>query len=103
MLRESCLYAKSEYSAVVRLDFFESKSEPHLQYLNILGLVDLICHLWQQYVNTALLPLASSSLTIRREMVVYNNQTVSRVEGAANSLVQRVTDGVWSPTVVKVN
>jgi exocyst complex component 5 len=55
--------------------------------------VDLITHLWQQYVNVALLPLASSSVTIRREMVVFNNQTVSKVEGAANSLMQKLTDG----------
>lgn len=41
----------------------------------------------------ALLPLASSSVTVRREMVVYNNQTVSRIEGAANSIMQRTTDG----------
>jgi hypothetical protein len=94
---------KSKHSAVVRLDFFESKSEPHLQYLNILRLVDLVCHLWQQYVNTALLPLATPSLTVRREMVVFNNHTVSRVEGAANSLVQRVADGAWSSTVIGAN
>lgn len=41
----------------------------------------------------ALFPLASSSVTIRREMTVFNNQTVSRIEGGANSLLQRVADG----------
>ena len=41
----------------------------------------------------ALFPLASSSVTIRREMSVFNNQTVSRIEGAANALLQRVADG----------
>jgi tRNA U54 and U55 pseudouridine synthase Pus10 len=55
--------------------------------------VDLICYLWQQYVTTALLPLASSSVAIRREMVVFNNQTISRVEGAINNLLQRSADG----------
>ena len=59
--------------------------------------VDLICHLWQQYVNIALLPLAASSVVVRREMVVFNNQTVSKVEGAANSLMQRLIDGSYSP------
>jgi len=58
--------------------------------------VDLICHLWQQYVNVALLPLASSSVTIRREMVVFNNQALSRLEGRANSLIQKVSDFVVS-------
>jgi tRNA U54 and U55 pseudouridine synthase Pus10 len=56
----------------------------------------MICHLWQQYVNIALMPLSSSSVTTRREMVIFNNQTISRIEGAANSLLQRVTDGIIS-------
>jgi exocyst complex component 5 len=49
----------------------------------------LICHLWQHYVNTALLPLASSSVTTRREMVVFNNQAVSRLEAGVNELITR--------------
>lgn len=56
---------------------------------------DLICHLWQQYVNTAILPLAGSSVTLRREMVVFNNQIVSRMESGANCLLQRVADGKY--------
>jgi exocyst complex component 5 len=56
-------------------------------------LADLICHLWQQYVNVALLPLAAGSVVVRREMVVFNNQTVSKIEGAANALMQRLVDG----------
>jgi hypothetical protein len=62
-------------------------------------LVDLICHLWQQYVNIALLPLAAGSVVVRREMVVFNNQTVSKIEGAANALMQRLVDGQYSFTV----
>jgi hypothetical protein len=76
----------------VRLEAADAKAEPNLQSLMVLRSVDLICHLWQQYVNTALLPLASSSVTIRREMVVFNNQAVSRLEGGANHLMQRITD-----------
>jgi exocyst complex component 5 len=79
-------------SSLARLDVNDAKSEPNLQPLAVLRSVDLICHLWQQYINTALLPLASSSVTIRREMVIFNNQTVSRIEGEANSLLQRVAD-----------
>lgn len=58
-------------------------------------MADMICHLWQQYVNIALMPLSSSSVTIRREMVIFNNQTINRIEGTANAVVQRVTDGMW--------
>lgn len=83
------------FSAQVRVEAMDSRSEPSLQPLAILRSVDLICHLWQQYVNTALLPLASSSVTIRREMVVFNNQSVSRLEGGANHLLQRIADGMF--------
>lgn len=82
-------------SALVRLEAADNKSEPSLQPLAIVRAVDLICHLWQQYVNVALLPLAAASVTIRREMVVYNGQTVNRMETASNTLLQRITDGTF--------
>ncbi|SJL01757.1 related to exocyst complex 100 kDa component [Armillaria ostoyae] len=81
-------------TALARLEAADTKTEPSLQLLSTLRSADLICHLWQQYVNTALLPLASSSVTTRREMVVFNNQAVSRLEGGANQLSQRVTDAI---------
>lgn len=79
----------------MRLEAADPKSEPNLQLLSILRAVDLICHLWQQYVNTALLPLGNPSVTIRREMVVFNNQAVSRLEGGVNHLMHRATDGMY--------
>lgn len=78
--------------AQARLDAADSKAEPSFHALTIVRSTDLVCHLWQQYINTAILPLASSSVTLRREMVVFNNQTVSRMESGANGLLQRVTD-----------
>ena len=80
------------YSAQAKLDSADGKAEPSLQSLDLLNEADLICHLWQQYVNMAILPLASSSVTIRREMTVFNNQTVSRIEGAANHIIQKLAD-----------
>lgn len=77
---------------MVRVEAADPKIEPDLRSLVVLRSVDLICHLWQQYVNMALLPLASASVTVRREMVVYNNQTVSRIEGAVNHVMQKMTD-----------
>ncbi|KAH9938361.1 exocyst complex protein [Fomitopsis serialis] len=81
-------------TAHTRIDPSDTKSEPSLQVLTVLREVDLICHLWQHYVNMALLPLASTSVTVRREMVVFNNQSVSRIEGAANHVMQRLADAL---------
>ncbi|KAI0677024.1 exocyst complex protein [Trametes maxima] len=81
-------------TAQARLEAADSKAEPSMQPLSVLREVDLICHLWQRYVTMALLPLASSSVTVRREMVVFNNQAVSRIEGGANQVTQKLTDAV---------
>ena len=81
---------------MTRVEATDPKVEPDLKPLAVLRNVDLICHFWQQYVNMALLPLASASVTVRREMVVYNNQTVSRIEGAVNHVMQKMTDGMWT-------
>lgn len=80
------------HRAQLRLEAADTKTEPNLQSLSVIRSTDLICHLWQQYVNAALLPLANSSVTTRREMVAFNNQTVSRIEGATNHLLQSVTE-----------
>ncbi|KAI0251357.1 exocyst complex component Sec10 [Lactifluus subvellereus] len=88
-------------TATTRLEATDhTKTEPSLQALSLLRSVDLISHLWQRYVNIALLPLAAGSVVVRREMVVFNNQTVSKVEGAANGLMQRLIDAIvsWAAT-----
>ncbi len=82
---------------MTRLETADSKVEPSMQPLTILREVDLICHLWQRYVTMALLPLASSSVTVRREMVIYNNQAVSRIEGGVNQVTQKLADGMLAP------
>ena len=55
--------------------------------------VEVACQLftipgvWQQYVHIVLMPLSSSSVTTRHEMVIFNNQTISHIEGMANALL----------------
>lgn len=94
MIIEKCIniYPITQ-SAHARIEFADPKAEPSLQALSVINTVDLVCHLWQHYVNVALFPLAAASVTIRREMSVFNNQAVSRVEGASNNLLQRLIDG----------
>ncbi|KAF8574198.1 exocyst complex protein [Ramaria rubella] len=87
-------------TSLSRLEIRDPKLEPDLSSLSTIRTVDMVCHLWQQYVNIALMPLSSSSVTIRREMTIFNNQTVNHIEGVANALLQRVTDAViaWLTT-----
>ncbi|MCO5590018.1 hypothetical protein L7F22_043987 [Adiantum nelumboides] len=67
---------------------------PDLRDLMVVRQAELVMQLWQHYVNTALLPLASSSVTIRREMSIYNNHLLLRVERKCDSIVQKVTDNI---------
>lgn len=96
LLPPSSTWAEPAYSAQARLEAADAKSEPSMQPLTVLREVDLICHLWQRYVTMALLPLASSSVTVRREMVVFNNQAVSRIEGGANQVTQKLADSKYN-------
>lgn len=56
--------------------------------------VEQLVSLWQHYVNTALLPLASTSVTLRREMMIFNNHNLLRVEGKCDALMQKIADNV---------
>ncbi|KAG8820317.1 Exocyst complex component 5 [Serendipita sp. 399] len=83
-----------------RLDTRDAKLEPEYAILGIVRQVELICHLWQQYVSVALLPLASSSIVVRREMSIFNNQVIARIEGLTSSLLQKLADSTvkWLTT-----
>ncbi|KAK4704080.1 exocyst complex component 5, partial [Phenoliferia sp. Uapishka_3] len=81
-------------TALHTLSLYDSKSEPDLGPIKVIRLADMIMHLWQRYVSTALVPLAGSSVTVRREMSIFNNHVVVRIEGKVNGIVQRTTDAV---------
>jgi exocyst complex component 5 len=80
------------FRAQQRLDTRDTKLEPEFSILTIVRQVELICHLWQQYVSIALLPLASSSIVVRRDMALFNNQVISRIEGLTSGVLQRLAD-----------
>ena len=81
-----------EIRAQHRLDNRDAKLEPDYNCLTVARQVELICHLWQQYVSVALLPLASSSIVVRRDMALFNNQVIARVEGLTSGLLQKLAD-----------
>lgn len=78
-----------------QLSIYDSKSEPNLTPMRVIKWVDLIMHLWQRYIGTAITPLAGSSVTVRREMGIFNNHVVVRIEGKVNSIVQSGTEGAF--------
>ena len=79
-------------SALTQVAAYESKSEPDLLSLQVIYKADLIMILWQKYNSIALLSLAASSVTVRREMGIFNNHVVVRIEGKTNEIIQKLTD-----------
>ena len=76
------------YSALEKAKEQDFKGEPDFSYLNNIKVAVSIIHLVSAYVNTALLPLASSSLTIRRDMTKYFSTNLSMLEKKVNSIFQ---------------
>lgn len=82
-------------TALHQLELYEGKAEPDLRPIKVIRLADMIMQLWQRYLATALVPLAGTSVTIRREMGIFNNHVSVRIEGKVNEIVQRTTDGAF--------
>ncbi|KIW18713.1 hypothetical protein PV08_03002 [Exophiala spinifera] len=74
------------------------RDQPDLSYLGNLRSAVHITHLVQSCVTTLLTPLASTSLTTRREMEKSVRAAVSRIEDQINTIDQQTIDGVlnWS-------
>ena len=70
----------------------DPKQEPDYAALAIVCQVEMICHLWQQYISITLLPLASSSIVVRREMSVFNSQIINCIEALTNTVLQKLSD-----------
>jgi len=68
----------------------DAKGEPEYLYLQNIKVAVSIIHLLNAYINTALIPLASSSLTIRRDMTNYCTTNISALEKKVNSIFQIV-------------
>jgi hypothetical protein len=69
---------------------------PDLSLIKIVRQVELTTTLWQHYVSVALIPLTGGSVTLRREVAIFNNHNLLRVEGKCDALVQRLVDNMVS-------
>ena len=78
----------------------DGKTEPDLEPLRVIKLADVIMHLWQRYIATALVPLAGTSVTVRREMGIFNNHVTVRIEGKVNGIAQKTTDGELTENII---
>lgn len=75
-----------------------AKKEPDLSYLPHLRTGISIMHLMLTCINTVLVPLAASSITIRREMEKNTNLAINRMEDTVNVVEQRTVDAVLNWT-----
>ncbi|EFW22274.1 Exocyst complex component 5 [Coccidioides posadasii str. Silveira] len=69
-----------------------AKSEPEFGYLTTLRTAVSIAHLIITCINTVLMPLASSNITIRRDMEKKTNFATNRIEEKINAIEQKTVD-----------
>lgn len=69
-----------------------TKAEPDLSYLPSLRTSIQILHLLQTSVNTMLLPLALSNVTIRRDVEKTTTATLSRLESKVSIILHKTLD-----------
>ncbi len=75
-----------------------SKREPDLSYLGHLRMAISTMHLMQSCINTLLIPLASTSLTIRRDMEKSTRTSIAGMEDTINTIEQSTVDAVLNWT-----
>ncbi|KAI5282484.1 Exocyst complex component 5 [Ascosphaera aggregata] len=68
------------------------KTEPDFSYLLNLRTAINITHLMMAAINTVLIPLAASSITIRRDMEKRTAVAVARIEEKINAIQQKTVD-----------
>ncbi|KAL2869407.1 exocyst subunit SEC10 [Aspergillus lucknowensis] len=85
---EVCLDAALEAATTQE----SGKSEPDLSYLFTVRDSISIANLMVMCINTLLVPLAASSVTIRRELEKKTNLATIRIEEKINSIEQKVID-----------
>lgn len=79
--------------ALSKLEANDPRFEPDLSALATVKTSDLLCALSQRYVTTALTPLVSSAVGVRRDLAVLNQANVSRIETKVNAILHRLLDG----------
>ncbi|RIA92225.1 exocyst complex component Sec10-like protein [Glomus cerebriforme] len=70
----------------------DSKSEPDFKPFTVIKLAKDIIHLAQNHFQVVILPLASPSLTIHRDLTSDKNRFMMGVENKMNSAVQKLID-----------
>ncbi|TIC70399.1 Mak16-domain-containing protein [Wallemia mellicola] len=72
-----------------------SRSEPPFECLEICSPADLITQLWQRYAATTIIPLTNNgAIGMKRELALFANNTISRLEVKLNAILQNLMDVV---------
>ncbi|WAR59905.1 hypothetical protein PtB15_11B546 [Puccinia triticina] len=83
-------------TSLAQFSSYDLKAEPSLKPMTVIKTADMAMHLWQRYVTTAIVPLAAASVNIRREMSIFNNHILVRIENKINSVAQKALECVLS-------
>lgn len=81
-------------SALEKAKDQDFKGEPDFSYLQNIKVAVAIIHILSAYISTALIPLASSSLTVRRDMTNYYTTNISALEKKVNNIFQVTNESI---------
>lgn len=83
-------------TSLAQFTSYDLKAEPDMKPMAVIKTSDMAMHLWQRYVTTVIIPLAASSVTIRREMSIFNNHILVRIESKINAVAKKALECVLS-------
>ncbi|KAL8992489.1 MAG: hypothetical protein Q9169_007068 [Polycauliona sp. 2 TL-2023] len=75
-----------------------TKSEPDLSYVPMLKPAITIMHLLSTFIHTVILPLASSNISIKKDMTRSTIQTLENLELKVNTILQHTIDVILNWT-----
>lgn len=89
--------------ALTAANSYDSRSaEPDLNLLSVVHNADVVMSFLKRYVSTALLPLAGSAVTLRREMTLFTTHIFNKTEHKLNQISTKVLDNIlaWLTTLL---
>ncbi|CAG8632806.1 3210_t:CDS:2, partial [Paraglomus occultum] len=83
-------------TTIEQLAAMDGKTDPDFKPLTSLKVAKDIMHLAQNHFQIVILPLASASLTIHRDLIAEKNKFMLGLENKMNMAVQKMVDGINS-------
>ncbi|QSL64679.1 hypothetical protein MERGE_001981 [Pneumocystis wakefieldiae] len=80
------------YRILDTIESYDGKSEPEIKYFEELKEITIIVNLLSTYFNIIILPIVSFSLTLKRDVIVFTNNNILKIENKMDLIIQKSVD-----------